>query len=140
MRGSRPSLLPSLAVAASVIFACSFPAGLAAQQGGFQNDTGAQSGAQGGFSGPGIEPGTAAQALTMRDDTYVILRGNIVRSVGKDKYIFKDATGEITVDIDNHIWGGRNVTPQSNVEIYGEVDRDFMEPPEIDVTRLNVLN
>ncbi|MBP5447557.1 MAG: NirD/YgiW/YdeI family stress tolerance protein, partial [Treponema sp.] len=65
------------------------------------------------------------QALKMRDDSIVILRGNIVRRIGDDKYLFRDATGEIVVEIDDEDWGGVTAGPKDTLELSGEIDRDF---------------
>jgi uncharacterized protein (TIGR00156 family) len=102
------------------ILSCS--AFAAATQGGFQT---APSATGGGFSGSGVSVSTVEQALTMRDDAWVILRGNIVQHVGKDKYLFQDATGSIRVEIDHDEWGGQIVTPADLVEIKGEIDKDW---------------
>ncbi|MDR3175744.1 MAG: YgiW/YdeI family stress tolerance OB fold protein [Desulfovibrio sp.] len=110
-------------------------ASMAASQGGFQE---APSAAGGGFSGPGISPVTVRQAMAMRDDSYVILRGNITQRLGKDKYVFRDETGNIHVDIDQDKWGGKTVTPQDTVEIHGEVDKDW-NSVEIDVDRIIMM-
>lgn len=89
----------------------------------------------GGFSGPGLESSSVEQARGMRDDAQVILRGNIVRHLGKDKYLFKDETGTINVEIDRDKWGGLTVTPSDVVELHGEVDKDW-NSVEIDVDRV----
>jgi uncharacterized protein (TIGR00156 family) len=97
-----------------------------AQQGGFQGG-GAQGGNGGGsgFTGPSANPTTVAQALNLRDDTPVIMRGRITRSLGGEKYTFTDTTGSITVDIDRRVWGNLSVGENDMVEIRGEVDREF---------------
>ena len=69
----------------------------------------------GGFKGPtvGVEISSVKQALEGTDDAPVLLTGTIVgRKAGSDdKYIFRDATGELTVDIDKEVFAGRTVTP-----------------------------
>ncbi|MDR1311942.1 MAG: NirD/YgiW/YdeI family stress tolerance protein, partial [Burkholderiaceae bacterium] len=55
--------------------------------------------AQGGFAGPGPSVVTVEQSKSMPDDSHVTLHGNIVQHLGKDKYLFRDATGSITVEI-----------------------------------------
>lgn len=99
---------------------------------------------QGGFSGPGAQqaPMTVQQVKGLPDNTPVTLVGNIVAQLQghHDNYTFRDATGEITVDIDHKYFRGQNVTPQNTVRISGKVDKDFGEPVEIDVKRLDVLN
>lgn len=84
--------------------------------------------AKGGFSDGTNAPSaitTVEKALKMRDDTHAILRGNIVKQIKHEKYLFKDATGEIVVEIDDDDWGGVTVGPQDTVELIGEIDRDI---------------
>lgn len=90
---------------------------------------------EGGFKGPSIGLSTVEQAKNMKDDAPIALRGNIVRHLGKDNYEFKDATGTITVEIDNDKWGGVTVQPSDIVEIHGEVDREF-SGTKIDVDKV----
>ncbi|MDR1935344.1 MAG: NirD/YgiW/YdeI family stress tolerance protein, partial [Candidatus Accumulibacter sp.] len=59
----------------------------------------------------------------------------IIRHLGKDKYLFKDATGEITVEIDDDEWGGQTITPDDLVELQGEIDKEWRRV-EIDVDRV----
>ena len=87
----------------------------------------------GGFDGPGISTSTVAEALKMQDDTAVILNGKIEKSLGNEKYLFNDGTGTIVVEIDDDDWRGVTVKPENTVEIKGEVDKELMAEPEIDV-------
>ncbi len=88
--------------------------------------------AQGTTTNPnGITSVKAAQDL--RDDTKVTMEGNIVQSMGHEKYLFKDATGEIMIEIDDDDWYGLKVTPEDTVIIKGEVDRHTFKPTDIDV-------
>ncbi|MDH8131763.1 OB fold stress tolerance protein YgiW, partial [Klebsiella pneumoniae] len=75
---------------------------------------------------------TVESAKSLRDDTWVTLRGNIVERISDDLYVFKDASGTINVDIDHKRWNGVTVTPKDTVEIQGEVDKDW-NSVEIDV-------
>lgn len=97
----------------------------------------------GGFQGPGSggNPMTVAEAKKQWDDAIVTLTGNIVSKAQgtKDKYLFRDATGEIIVEIDHKRWMGQDVSPANTVRITGEVDKDFGKPTEIDVKVLQVL-
>ena len=96
--------------------------------------------APGGFQGPSSHSvTTVAAAHKTWDDTYVTLVGHIVQRLSNDDYLFRDATGEIVVDIDHHIFRGQTVTPQTRVRITGEVDKEFMERTTIDVDVLEVL-
>ena len=71
----------------------------------------------------------------MRDDTRVVLRGNIVQHLGKDKYLFQDASGTIRVEIDDDKWQGQTVTPSDIVELHGEIDKDW-NSVEVEVNRV----
>jgi len=106
-----------------------------AAQGGFNDPAAGAAMHGGGYSGPGPAIMTIEQAKSMRDDSLVTLRGNIVQHLGKDKYLFRDATGTIVVEIDHDEWGGQNVGPNDTVELYGEVDKEWMSV-EIDVDRV----
>lgn len=91
----------------------------------------------GGFKGPGLQPSTVAEALGYSDDTPVVLVGKIKRSLGDEKYLFKDSSGTVTVDIDNDDWRGITVTPNDTVVIEGEVDKDFFKTQiDVDTVRL----
>ena len=93
----------------------------------------------GGFKGPSnVTQTTVAQALTMRDDSRVTLKGHIVNSLGDEKYTFSDGTAEIIVEIDDEYWLGRTVTPENTIEISGEVDKEMFKPTKIDVDLLKV--
>ncbi|RBQ31150.1 TIGR00156 family protein [Arcobacter sp. FW59] len=87
---------------------------------------------QGGFTGPSISKTTVEEAKTFKDDMPVVLEGNIIEHLGKDKYLFRDKTGDITIEIDHDDWKGVQVSPKDSVTIYGEVDKDW-NSLEIDV-------
>ena len=116
---------------------CSAPV-LAAQQGGFSGPSATQT-QSGGFQGPNGSSTTVESAKSLRDDTWVTLRGNIVERISDDLYLFKDATGTINVDIDHKRWNGVTVTPQDTVEIQGEVDKDW-NSVEIDVKQISKVS
>ncbi|MCL1947019.1 MAG: NirD/YgiW/YdeI family stress tolerance protein [Chitinivibrionia bacterium] len=79
--------------------------------------------AQGGFTGPSAgQVVTVKQAKKLRDDSMVILQGNISRSLGNEKYSFVDGTGEIILEIDLEIWSGQSISENDKVEIYGEIE------------------
>lgn len=99
--------------------------------------------AQAYYAGPGSTPGAKTVADILKnpiDDEDVILQGKIVRKLRKDKYMFSDGTGEIRVEIDQKHFRGQRVTENTVVEIIGEVEKDFMETPEIDVDRVNIVS
>ena len=98
---------------------------------------------RGGFQGSGnasYQPLTDANILrTPVDDLRVTLRGNIIRKIGGDKYIFSDGTGEIRVDIDHSEWPAELVNEKTTVEIIGEVYIGFLIPMAIDVKVLRII-
>lgn len=90
---------------------------------------------QGGFIGSTISKIKVAEAKKLSDDTPVVLEGNIVKHLGSDKYLFKDETGDITVEIDNKDWSGVTVGEKDTIILYGEVDKEW-NSLEIDVDKV----
>ena len=96
----------------------------------------------GGFDGPGapsMSPISIQQALTMRNDTIVVIRGKIVNNLGDEKYLFKDETGDVIIEIDDEDWHGVRITPQDTIEIVGEIDKEFLERTKIDVKSFTIV-
>lgn len=91
----------------------------------------------GGFKGPGLSTISVADALKLSDDTAVVLEGQIEKSLGKEQYVFKDASGSVTIEIDDDDWRGLNVTPKDTIVIKGEVEKDMFET-EIDVDSIEL--
>ncbi|MCL2219108.1 MAG: YgiW/YdeI family stress tolerance OB fold protein [Chitinispirillia bacterium] len=114
------------------------------QGGGFTGPGGA--GQQGGFTGTTpanfdfgkIHSVTVEAAKSLPDDALVLLKGSIVRFLGDEKYMFRDATGEIVVDIDKKVWRGVSVGDKDKVEIVGEVDLE-RRGIEIDVKSIKKI-
>ena len=102
----------------------------------------AQAQTGGGFVGPGTNANSATtvkEALKMGDDARVVLQGRIVASLGDEKYTFQDATGSVMVEIDDDDWRGITVTPETTIEIIGELDKEMFEATKIDVKSFKVL-
>ena len=94
------------------------------------------------FIGPGTSDIVTVKSVLDRpvDDMFVTLKGYIVKKISHDKYIFKDNTGEIRVDIDEKYFPyGTPITAQTLVMIQGEVDKDFMTSPEIEVKQFVIV-
>lgn len=87
---------------------------------------------QGGFLGPSISKTTIKQAITLNDNIAVVIEGKIIQHLGKDKYLFRDSSGDITIEIDHDKWRGLTVEPNDTVIINGEIDKDW-NSIEIDV-------
>ncbi len=133
--------MKKIAAMTAIVALVSMPV-LAAEQGGFtgpSSTTQVSSTAQaGGFTGPSGAVTTVANAKSLRDDTWVTLRGKIVERISDDLYKFQDASGVINVDIDHKRWNGVTVGPQDTVEIQGEVDKDW-NSVEIDVKQIRKI-
>ena len=130
--------MKKIAAMTAIIALVSMPV-LAAGQGGFTGPSTTTTTQAGGFTGPSGAVTTVANAKSLRDDTWVTLRGNIVERISDDLYVFKDASGTINVDIDHKRWNGVTVTPKDTVEIQGEVDKDW-NSVEIDVKQIRKVN
>lgn len=94
---------------------------------------------KGGFKGTSeAKYTTVTQAKKLPDDTYVILKGNIVSKIGHEKYLFKDTTGTIEIEIDDKNWRGVEAGPNDIVIIEGETDKEWNSVSiDVDTIRLN---
>ena len=78
------------------------------------------------FTGPNaVNTNTVQGALNARDEAPVVLTGNITQALGNEIYMFKDATGEIRIEIDAEDFHQQTVSPQDTVTIHGEVDNEW---------------
>ncbi len=93
------------------------------------------------YTGPGAQAPiqSVAAALSAKDDSPVDISGHIVKQLSTDKYIFSDGRDQIQVEIDSDIFLGTTINEKTQVRIRGEVEKDFMESPEIDVKVMDVL-
>ena len=66
---------------------------------------------------------TIIEALKQPDDSYVKVEGSIIKKLSSDKYLFKDSTGTMTVEIDNEKWGNMDVSEKDKLELTGEIER-----------------
>lgn len=83
---------------------------------------------------------TVADAKNKADDTIVVLQGQIVKALGDDKYQFTDETGEIILDIDQDDFDGVTVVEGEIIQITGEIDKEMMNPTEVDVKHIKKMN
>ena len=88
-------------------------------------------GPQAGFVGPGssnytgqfYQSATVAQAMTLPNNSRIMLTGNLVNSPRRNYYTFRDATGETIIEIERKYWGGLLVGPDDLVQIYAKLER-----------------
>lgn len=74
-----------------------------------------------------------------KDDQWVVLEGKIVERIKGDDYRFRDATGTIEIDIDDDIFKGQQVSPDTLIRIEGEVDTELVGDNKVDVERLTII-
>lgn len=108
----------------SVFLAALVLTGAAAAQSAAGGLTGSVQAPQGGFTGP-MTLVTAEHAKTLPDDTKVTLQGQIDSHLGGKDYLFKDASGTVSIEVDSKRWQGQAVAPLDRVQIDGEVERQF---------------
>ncbi|WP_314184708.1 NirD/YgiW/YdeI family stress tolerance protein [Aggregatibacter kilianii] len=78
-------------------------------------------------------------AKKLSDNAPVTLEGYFIRQIDDDEFIFRDASGEIRIDVENRAWNGVNITPNDRVRIHGSVDKEFAEATTIDVYQLQKI-
>lgn len=95
----------------------------------------------GGFTGPGTETTVVSiqEAKGMKDDTVVVLQGNIQKKIGDELYLFSDGKDTVAIEIEDDDWNGLNIGPDDVVEITGEVDKGWTSI-EIDVDQIKKVN
>lgn len=94
------------------------------------------------YAGPGASPAIAniKEVLSSApDNARVELVGYVTRQVGKEKYIFNDGTGEIRVEIEAEDFPKVRIDEKTKLRIGGEVEKEFLQSPEIDVDHITVL-
>jgi uncharacterized protein (TIGR00156 family) len=99
-------------------------------------------GAHAQYTGPGATSTvtTVAEARSQRDDQSVVLRGALIAKIGHERYRFKDATGEIDVEIDDKdLPAHQAVSATTVVELHGEVDTHRFKPTDIDVEHVSIV-
>ena len=77
------------------------------------------------FKDDAIDVSTVAEVKDMSNKSWVVLDGTISKRLGNEKYMFKDASGKITVIVANSAWQGTEVTSRVKVRITGQIKRFF---------------
>ncbi|MFK3739891.1 YgiW/YdeI family stress tolerance OB fold protein [Massilia sp. TN1-12] len=95
-----------------------------------------------GYAGPSNVPLMTAKDLLAKgkDDQQVRLQGKLLSHKGGDKYEFADASGRMTVEIDDeHFPQGAKVDQNTTVELVGEFDKELVGESTLDVDQLKVV-
>ena len=80
-------------------------------------------GFQGGSLNCSVVP--IKDVMNMYDDQITSIRGNIVNRISDDKYLFRDKSGEMVVEIDYKYWNGIQADEKTVLELTGKVDKDY---------------
>lgn len=92
------------------------------------------------YTGP-VETTTLAklaeQSGLFTGDIDAILEGQLVRQLPGGKFVFKDSTGELQIELDDEVCLSQPIDATTKVRLFGEYERG--NPPEFDVKRLQVL-
>ncbi|MGR6979956.1 YgiW/YdeI family stress tolerance OB fold protein [Testudinibacter sp. P27/CKL/0425] len=94
-----------------------------------------QDGSRGGFINNNLTVTSVSELSKLKDDDRIVLEGVIEKQVGKDDFIFKDASGSVEVEIDRRAWMGQNITPTDKVKLFGEVDKSWNKT-EVEIYRV----
>lgn len=97
--------------------------------------------APGGYTGPSSVPLMSARDLLAngKDDQHVRLKGKLLSHKGDEEYEFADASGKITVEIDDKLFpAGVKVDHTTEVELVGEFDKEMIGESKLDVDQLKV--
>lgn len=73
------------------------------------------------------------------DDRLVTLTGHITEKIRHEKYLFTDGTETIRLDIDDKKFPSVPVDESTTIKIYGDVEKEFLESPEIDVDYVEIV-
>lgn len=67
---------------------------------------------------------SVAEALAAPDDTEVVVTAAILQDLGNGRYLLSDGTGQLATEIDADLRGEIQLAPDTQLRIYGELDRD----------------
>lgn len=92
-------------------------------------------GKAGGFFDESKAVKSVAAIKEAEDNAIMVIEGQIIKQVGKDDFIFKDATGEVEVEVSKKAWRGQTITPNDTVEIRGKIDKEWNKT-EVEVKQI----
>jgi uncharacterized protein (TIGR00156 family) len=77
------------------------------------------------FKDDTIAVSTVAEAKELKNGTWVVLEGHVLKRKSRNTYIFKDKTGQIDIEVNMSAWQGHDVTPDNIVRISGIVSKSW---------------
>lgn len=72
---------------------------------------------------------------TAKDKDFVMMEGRITKQVGKNDFIFQDASGEVEIEVSRKAWGKQTITPNDTIEIRGFIDKEW-DKTEIEIKQI----
>lgn len=72
------------------------------------------------------------------DNSKVVLEGYIINQINAEEYTFSNGKDQIVIEIDRNKFQS-SVDEKTKVRISGEVDKNFMKSPQIDVDILEIV-
>ena len=82
---------------------------------------------------------TAAAVAQASDDAPVVLTGTLTKQISKEKYAFQDASGSVTVEIDQKYMPAQTITPSTTVRLTGKVDKNYTKGNEVDIKMVEIV-
>ena len=70
-------------------------------------------------------PTKVSDADKWQDDQFIVLEGNIVKQVGKKDFVFKDTSGELTLEINRKAWRDGLISPEDKIRIVADVEKSW---------------
>lgn len=112
-----------------------------AQPSGYAGPSSSKSAAK-GHAGMTNAPLMTAKDLLAKgkDDQYARLQGKLTSHKSGEEYEFTDASGKMTVEIDDDRFPqGVRIDQNTTIELVGEFDKDMIGEPSLDVKQLKVV-
>lgn len=81
---------------------------------------------------------SVADAQAAADGSYVVIDARISQQLDDERFLVRDITGEIIAEIEDHIMGEVQVSPDATLRLYGEINRSSRESV-LEVERVQIL-
>lgn len=99
--------------------------------------------ARAAYTGPQDVPQIFTSVIEIQEypveDHEVMLQGHVTKRIGHDKYLFRDKTGAIRLEIDANVFPAEDFSDKTKVKIFGEVDSKTLDTPLVDVDRIEIV-
>lgn len=92
------------------------------------------------YTGPAINVTTVAENLAnigRFSEADVVLEGKLIHQISADKYMFSDDTGQVIVELDDHIKLPVAINNNTKLRIFGEFEGG--STPEVEVDNIKLL-